>query len=181
MSFYGARTAASPAGGAVNNQMSYYNKASATNLPNGPRDTISQLGWSNEGSLLSCTSWDNTVRVWQISAGFGSQIQAAAKVCMDAQAPLLCSTFGPSPNHLFVGCCDKTVKLYDLNASSSTPQVVAQTSLAAFSVFSSSPRRCAPHSLFEHLARSSGRCPEVLSPHRLFPVLSTNAPISMPL
>ncbi|EPR64449.1 mRNA export protein [Toxoplasma gondii ME49] len=126
MSFYGARTAASPAGGAVNNQMSYYNKASATNLPNGPRDTISQLGWSNEGSLLSCTSWDNTVRVWQISAGFGSQIQAAAKVCMDAQAPLLCSTFGPSPNHLFVGCCDKTVKLYDLNASSSTPQVVAQ-------------------------------------------------------
>ncbi|PHJ19208.1 mrna export protein, partial [Cystoisospora suis] len=128
MSFYGTRTATtSTAGGsATSSQNSYYNKMSSTNVPSGPSDTITQLGWSSDGNFLTCTSWDGTMRLWHISQGFGSQFQPTPKISIDAKSPLLSSTFGLASNHLFVGSCDKTAKLYDLNASTTNPQVVAQ-------------------------------------------------------
>jgi mRNA export factor len=84
-----------------------------------PGDGISSLSFSPKANFLIGTSWDNSAYCWEVNSG-----GAHGKASTNIGAPILCSSWNPDGTGVFLGGCDKTVKLWDL-ASNATRQVAA--------------------------------------------------------
>ncbi|KAF8822191.1 mRna export protein [Cardiosporidium cionae] len=105
-----------------------FTKAMSHKLPHGPSDSISNITWSHEPNpnFIAASSWDNTVRIWEIQTGLNNTPSPQAKVMFQHDAPILSCYFYPDNSKFFAGGCDKMVKVYDLNSGSSQGMQIAQ-------------------------------------------------------
>jgi mRNA export factor len=74
-----------------------------------PNDTVSALSWNPKANFLMATSWDNTVRIWEIQQN-GS---ATPKMQVNHEAPPLCCTWSGDGTKFFTGGCDNKVICWD--------------------------------------------------------------------
>eukprot|EP00619_Florenciella_sp_RCC1007_P017984 CAMPEP_0205946866 /NCGR_PEP_ID=MMETSP1325-20131115/69266_1 /ASSEMBLY_ACC=CAM_ASM_000708 /TAXON_ID=236786 /ORGANISM="Florenciella sp., Strain RCC1007" /LENGTH=428 /DNA_ID=CAMNT_0053317953 /DNA_START=202 /DNA_END=1488 /DNA_ORIENTATION=- len=81
-------------------------------VPNSPADGISSLSLS-VNSLLVSTSFDNSVRCWQIQKQM-NQVQANAVAEVKADGPVLCSDFNHDGSVCFFGGADNQAKMWQL-------------------------------------------------------------------
>lgn len=99
-----------------------------------PNDSISCLKFSPTGcpiTVLGCTSWDGSVRAWQVNNANGQGISSAPLAMKDAQVPQLCMSISPD-GKVFHGGVDRKVTMWDLSTQQS--QQVAQHDLAVSAV-----------------------------------------------
>ena len=99
-----------------------------------PNDSISCLKFSPTGcpiNVLGCTSWDGSVRAWQVNGGNGQGIQSSPLAMKDAGAPQLCASISADGKLFHGGVCRK-VTMWDLQSQQS--QQVAQHDLAVSAV-----------------------------------------------
>eukprot|EP01111_Echinosteliopsis_oligospora_P009871 TRINITY_DN2976_c0_g1_i2.p1 TRINITY_DN2976_c0_g1~~TRINITY_DN2976_c0_g1_i2.p1 ORF type:complete len:346 (-),score=98.43 TRINITY_DN2976_c0_g1_i2:218-1255(-) len=84
-----------------------------------PADGISSLRWSPKFNHLVATSWDNSVRVWEVNA---QAKMTSLKAQTSLEAPVLCSSWSGDGKKVFTAGCDGKAKCWDLG-SLSTVQV----------------------------------------------------------
>jgi len=85
-------------------------------VPQAPNDTISMLAWSPAVNHLAASSWDNSVRVWEVSTS-GMQVQAVPKMAWNHDAPALCVCFSKDGTCVFSGGCDNQLKMRNLQTN----------------------------------------------------------------
>lgn len=74
-----------------------------------PTDSVTSMCFSS-GNHLCATSWDKQTRVWEVLANGQSQPKAA----VTGEAESLCSAWRSDGQAVFLGGCDKTVKLWTM-------------------------------------------------------------------
>lgn len=76
-----------------------------------PNDGISSVAFSPTANHLAATSWDETVRVWEVTPTQwgGSGAQTTAKLMQKHSSPILCSAWSNSGSHVFIGGADGQV------------------------------------------------------------------------
>merc|ERR1719382_153403 len=75
-------------------------------VPSPPDDCISSLSWSPAANWLAASSWDKSVRIWEVSQ---SGIQP--RMAYNHEAPALCCNFSRDGQRVFSGGCDNKVKM----------------------------------------------------------------------
>ncbi|OLY80480.1 Poly(A)+ RNA export protein [Smittium mucronatum] len=85
-----------------------------------PSDTVSELSFSPQADYLAASSWDNSVRIWEVQSN-GTSI---GKAMYSHQGPALCCSWSTDGTKLVSGGTDKAGRLFDLNAGKDT-QVAA--------------------------------------------------------
>lgn len=92
-----------------------YNSNMSTELPDCPNDGVSQLAWSSKANHLAASSWDKTVRIWEVrnnTESFGNnQIAAQGMVQYTHDAPVLCCNFTDDGQKVISGGCDNKIKM----------------------------------------------------------------------
>lgn len=83
-------------------------------------DGVSSLNFSPCSSFFTATSWNNSAYLWE----YNQQAQSNPKASQAMQAPVLCSAWKPDGTGIFLGGCDKAVRLWDLG-SNQVQQVAA--------------------------------------------------------
>jgi mRNA export factor len=83
-------------------------------------DSASSLTFSPASDFFCVTSWNNNAYIWQYNA----QGQTFAKAQNSGTQPVLCNAWKHDGSGIFLGGCDKTVRLWDL-ASNQAMQVAA--------------------------------------------------------
>eukprot|EP00922_Rhytidocystis_sp_ex-Travisia-forbesii_P051956 GHVS01077117.1.p1 GENE.GHVS01077117.1~~GHVS01077117.1.p1 ORF type:complete len:413 (+),score=61.70 GHVS01077117.1:178-1239(+) len=113
---------------AANRTTSPYNSKQSHELSNCPKDGITKLSWCPDPArfLLSCASWDKTVRVWSISPSVVS-VSSQPVVAFEQEAPILDSCFTKDGRMLFAGGCENKVKAYDLSIGGSQQGQITAT------------------------------------------------------
>ena len=91
-----------------------------TPLPQAPSDTISSLAWSPARNYLIATSWDKTIRCWEI----GPNGQAVALAMQSSPQALLCCAWNAQGSHVYFAGLEGKVMQWDI-ASNSVTQVGA--------------------------------------------------------
>jgi mRNA export factor len=86
-------------------------------MPSPPDDTVSSVRWSPADCpmlLLGATSWDKTVRVWQVAKNaVGGGVQSQLMGGQNADAPVLCMAFAADGRVFYGGCC-RTGQMWNL-------------------------------------------------------------------
>ncbi|KAL5110821.1 hypothetical protein TcWFU_008599 [Taenia crassiceps] len=100
----------------------------------GHRNMVSQVSWYSEGvnsttvpKLISC-SWDQSIRLWDVDAGSGSQ--TAASKCGEARCIMVGSALhdlSVAPQGVLVAASDNKVRIYDLRAKDALAQIGFQS------------------------------------------------------
>ncbi|GMH40308.1 hypothetical protein BSKO_08212 [Bryopsis sp. KO-2023] len=87
-----------------------------TEVVSPPSDGISSIAFSPSANHMAATSWDETVRVWEVSASQwgGGAVQSQAKLMQKHSSPVLCSGWSNTGSHVFFGGTDGQVKMWDL-------------------------------------------------------------------
>jgi mRNA export factor len=78
-------------------------------VPEAPGDGISSLAWSPTSNILAASSWDKSVRIWEINP---QGIQA--RMAYQHEAPVLCCAFSKDGQRIVSGGCDNKVKMKTL-------------------------------------------------------------------
>lgn len=91
-----------------------------TTLSNPPEDSISDISFSTQADFLSVSSWDNKVRIYEVTP----QGQSEGRAMFEHQGPVLSTRWSPDGTKVVSGGCDNAARLYDLQ--SGTPSQVAQ-------------------------------------------------------
>lgn len=89
--------------------------------PEPPSDGISCLAWSPVQDMLAASSWDQSVRLWEVSGQSGSAAQLQPRLTLPHEAPVLSCCFTKDGQRLVSGACDGKVRLKDL-ATQQEPQ-----------------------------------------------------------
>ena len=90
-----------------------------------PEDTITTIrfsnvtNWDNDPQFISCSSWDNTVKVWEIQSSYNS-CNAAYQGEFNFDAPVLGHCWAPDNSVIFGAGADNCVKVWDLKSNSCT-------------------------------------------------------------
>jgi mRNA export factor len=100
-------------------------------LAQGPDDCISSVAWSPKGSaknLIAATSWDKTIRVWEVQTQVGADGMVGAVATQPVgmfthTAPILSCAIARDGRVFFGGCC-KTAMMWS-PATNQTQQVGA--------------------------------------------------------
>eukprot|EP00914_Ancora_sagittata_P026730 GHVO01052549.1.p1 GENE.GHVO01052549.1~~GHVO01052549.1.p1 ORF type:complete len:342 (-),score=39.06 GHVO01052549.1:138-1163(-) len=98
-----------------------YNQNKSYALPQHPDDTPSCLAWTP--SLMSpwhlaASSWDKTVRIWEVDKSPMGEIAAQPKALFTHQAPVLSCALS-AEGALFAGGCDNIIKHHNLSTQQS--------------------------------------------------------------
>lgn len=80
-------------------------------------DSISTLSWSPTSNHLTAGSWDNQMRLWEIT----QTGQANPMSSTTAEGPVLCSTWGADGQTVFFAGCDSKVRCWNLGSGQTTP------------------------------------------------------------
>lgn len=83
-------------------------------VPDGPSDTVSALSWSPTADFLAVSSWDNSVRVYEV----GNPIQGRASYSHEGPALDVCWT--SDGTKILSGGADNAGRMYDVQAGQST-------------------------------------------------------------
>lgn len=75
-------------------------------VPDCPGDSISSLAWSPASNILAASSWDKSVRIWEVTPQ-GVQ----ARMSYQHDAPVLCCNFSKDGQKIVSGGCDNKVKM----------------------------------------------------------------------
>lgn len=94
-----------------------HNPAKDFELQQPPEDSVSALKFSPNSNYLVASSWNNTIRCWEVQENG----QSAAKAQQSHSGPVLCCCWHSDGTKVFTGSCDKTAKLWDLQSN----QVIA--------------------------------------------------------
>ncbi|CAI2369414.1 unnamed protein product [Moneuplotes crassus] len=90
----------------------------------GPEDSITAIRFSNSPNLetdsqfISCSSWDETVKIWEISSPFGKSVNSSLKGSTSMDASVLSHCWSPDNTVLFGACVDSQVKMWDIGKDS---------------------------------------------------------------
>lgn len=85
-------------------------------ISNPPEDSISDISFSSQGDFLSVSSWDNKVRIYEVSP----QGQTEGRAMFEHQGPVLSTRWSPDGTKVVGGGCDNAARLYDLQSGSSS-------------------------------------------------------------
>jgi len=83
-------------------------------VPSCPLDTVSSLSFSPVSNHFVAGSWAKDVRCWEFANG-----QAAPKLILQHNAPVLCTDFSSDGQRVFSGSCDNTAKMWHLSTNQS--------------------------------------------------------------
>lgn len=87
-----------------------------TTLSNPPEDSISDIAFSSQGDFLAVSSWDNKVRVYEVTP----QGQSEGRAMFEHQGPVLSTRWSPDGTKVVSGGCDNAARLYDIQSGSAT-------------------------------------------------------------
>ncbi|KAH6669584.1 WD40-repeat-containing domain protein [Halenospora varia] len=90
-------------------------------LSSPPEDSISSLSWSSAANILAVSSWDNKVRIYDVTRNQTGNGLAA----IDFDGPALACGWSKDGKKAVGGGADKTAKLLDMGAAGSPAQQVA--------------------------------------------------------
>ncbi|KAJ4480033.1 Poly(A)+ RNA export protein [Lentinula aciculospora] len=85
-------------------------------LPNPPNDSISSLSFSKKADYLAVGSWDNSVRVYEVSP----QGQSQGRAMYTHQAPVLSVCWNEEGSRIFSGSVDNTGLMFDVVTGQAT-------------------------------------------------------------
>jgi len=97
-------------------------------IPDPPGDSISAICWSPAGNLIAASSWDKSVRIWEVTAQ-GVQ----GRMAWNHDAPALCCNFSKDGQRVASGGCDNKVKMKTLQTQQE--QVIGQHDAPVKEVF----------------------------------------------
>ncbi|GKY91140.1 hypothetical protein MPSEU_000086800 [Mayamaea pseudoterrestris] len=87
-------------------------------VANAGTDATSSLSWSPAANILVSSSWDNSVRVWEVQtqniAPGQTQVMATAKALVTHLKPVLDTCFSPDGGTVFSGGADNAARMYTL-------------------------------------------------------------------
>ncbi|GKY92485.1 hypothetical protein MPSEU_000218900 [Mayamaea pseudoterrestris] len=87
-------------------------------VANAGTDATSSLSWSPTANLLVSSSWDNSVRVWEVQtqnvAPGQTQVLATAKALVTHLKPVLDTCFSPDGSTVFSAGADNAARMYTL-------------------------------------------------------------------
>ncbi|GAB5362950.1 hypothetical protein AAMO2058_000842300 [Amorphochlora amoebiformis] len=120
-------------------------------IPSPPSDGITDMSFSPStstfgGKFLVASSWDKTIRCWEVSGGsqqqgVGQQVQAVARSQKSANSPLLCCGWSSNGGAILYGGCDGVGYMWSLQNQQVIP--VARHSAPIRKIFwSDIPRPC---------------------------------------
>ncbi|KAJ7573657.1 WD40-repeat-containing domain protein [Mycena floridula] len=75
-----------------------------------PRDSISSLAFSSQADFLAAGSWDNSVRIYQVTENGQSQ----GKAMYEHQGPVLSVCWNKTGDKLFSGGADNAGRMFDI-------------------------------------------------------------------
>jgi mRNA export factor len=91
------------------------NTNSSTEVPSGPEDTVSMLSWAPNANFLAASSWDKSVRIYEVHPAMGvSNCTVTPRLSYTHDQPVLACSF--SNDNVFSAGCDAKVKMYNLQA-----------------------------------------------------------------
>lgn len=90
--------------------------------PHSPNDGISSVTWSKQALHLAVSSWDNTVRVYDVAHQGGTVARANPVAMSQSESPVLCTAWTGDGKTLFYGGVDGKLKMWSLggNAQATT-------------------------------------------------------------
>jgi mRNA export factor len=83
-------------------------------IPDGPSDTVSALSWSPTADFLAVSSWDNSVRVYEV----GNPIQGRASYSHEGPALDVC--WSSDGTKILSGGADNAGRMFDVQTGQST-------------------------------------------------------------
>ncbi|KAG6888826.1 hypothetical protein C0995_005699 [Termitomyces sp. Mi166 len=81
-----------------------------------PTDSISSMSFSGQADYLAVGSWDNSVRIYEVLAGGGSQ----GKAMYQHQGPVLGVCWNKEGNKIFSGGADNAGRMFDVTTGQAT-------------------------------------------------------------
>lgn len=94
-----------------------YNVNRDFEVPNGPNDGISSTTWSKQAMHLAVSSWDNSVRVYDVAHQGGQVLRANPLAASQHEAPVLCSAWSGDGKTIFYGGVDGKLKMWALGSN----------------------------------------------------------------
>ncbi|KAG5463037.1 MAG: WD40-repeat-containing domain protein, partial [Olpidium bornovanus] len=79
-------------------------------VTNPPSDSISDIAFSPQADYLAASSWDNSVRVWEVLPNGSTN----AKAMINHDAPALCCSWSKDGTKLVSGGADKAARMLDV-------------------------------------------------------------------
>lgn len=116
-------------------QQSSLGMPSEIEVTDSPSDTISSLSFMQTSNILAATSWDNSVRLYEVADTTGQSIK---KLQFNNEKPVLCGGFSSNGQLFSTGDTANTVKVYDLNTSQCTTVGIHEQPVSCLS-FANSP------------------------------------------
>ncbi|KAJ9241631.1 hypothetical protein DTO169E5_3375 [Paecilomyces variotii] len=90
-------------------------------LANAPEDSVSDLSWSSAGNYLAVASWDNKVRIYDVTQNATGE----GKAMISFDAPVLSCRWSKDGSKVVGAGADNTARLLDLAANGAPAQQVA--------------------------------------------------------
>ncbi|RKP33673.1 WD40-repeat-containing domain protein [Dimargaris cristalligena] len=81
-----------------------------------PGDTVSSLSFSPQANLLTATSWNNEVRIYEVQPNG----DALGRAMYNHDGPVLCSAWSNDGTKVFSGGADNTGRMYDIGSGQSS-------------------------------------------------------------
>mmetsp|Transcript_104868 Transcript_104868/g.301522 ORF Transcript_104868/g.301522 Transcript_104868/m.301522 type:complete len:382 (+) Transcript_104868:123-1268(+) len=126
---FGGGAAAFGGGGLVGQpQIKDPNTNQSAVVPSPPDDGISAIAWSPTANILAASSWDKSVRIWEISPN-----GVVPKLAYNHEGPALCCSFSKDGQRLVSGGCDNKVRMKVL--ATQQEQVIGQHDAPVKEVF----------------------------------------------
>jgi len=112
-----------------------YNTNQSYEVPDCPTDGISQIIWSPKANQMAASSWDKTVRVWEVRStnDMNPQMGAQGLLQYTHDAPVLCCAFTDDGQRIISGGCDNKIKMKILQTGAE--QVIGQHDMPVKNVF----------------------------------------------
>lgn len=85
-----------------------------------PPDSVSSLAWSPQADFLAAASWDNNVRIYEVSPGGQTQ----GKAMFSHEGPVLSVCWSKDGTKVISGGADKAARMFDVQTGQTT-QVAA--------------------------------------------------------
>lgn len=88
-------------------------------IPELGNDTPSDIAWSPQGNAIAVSSWDKSVKLYEVRPSAVGMDVIKMRVYEHA-APVICVAFDSSGATVFSGSCDGDVKMYNVQTSQAT-------------------------------------------------------------